>query len=57
MMGGMCCKLTGSRPFECVYVWSWLQWIGRPGLYTLLHSLGGYFIFEMDEDEFPDSQM
>ena len=57
MMGGMCCKLTGSRPFECVYVWSWLQWIGRPGLYTLLHSLGCYFIFEMDEDEFPDSQM
>lgn len=41
---------AGSIPLECVYVWSWLQRIGRPGLYTESNSFGCYFIFMTDED-------
>ena len=48
---------ASSSQFECVYVWPWLQWIGRLGLYTLLHSFGCYFIFVMDSDEFANPQM
>lgn len=59
MMGGMYCKLTGSRQpcSACVCVWSWLQWIGKLGLYTLLHSWGCSSILMMNRDESPNSQM
>lgn len=52
-------RLVPASPVQlaCVCVWSWLQRIGKLGLYTLLHSLGCSFILMMNRDESPNSQM